>query len=274
MPKVLLVDPEPDSRGAFERALRGAGYEVSVAASGSFALTQLEWDRPQVIVTQARVDDMDGCELFGIVRSDPKTGDIPFLLLAGLERHIAAEAAAHGVDRLCTGHVSVRVFLEDVRALLAGEPVAPVPAPASAPAPAAAPAEPPAQVMRGTLDVMDLPALAQAIAMGGKTGRLSLELAAGPGTLEFEAGQLVHAEFGGESGEQAFTELVCASQAEGSGDFCFSPVPREQAGKLPRTVHRSVDRLLLRIAAGIDEGRAALETTEPAAPGRAAKGRA
>ena len=122
MPKVLLVDPEPDSRGAFERALRGAGYEVSVAASGSFALTQLEWDRPHVIVTQARVDDMDGCELFGIVRSDPKTGDIPFLLLAGLERHIAGQAAEAGVDRLCTGHVSVVGFLEGVRGLLAGEP--------------------------------------------------------------------------------------------------------------------------------------------------------
>lgn len=267
MPKVLLVDPEPDSRGAFERALRGAGYEVSVAASGSFALTQLEWDRPDVIVTQARVDDMDGCELFGLVRSDPKTGEIPFLLLAGLERHIAAQAAEHGVDRLSTGHVSVPLFLADVRGLLAREsvPVSPAPPP---------PPEPAAQVMRGTLDVMDLPALAQAIAMGGKTGRLTLGLATGPGALEFESGQLVHAEFGGETGEQAFADLVCASQAEGNGDFCFSPVSREQIGKLPRTVHRSVDRLLLRIAAGIDEGRTALETTEPAAPGRAAKGRA
>jgi CheY-like chemotaxis protein len=269
MPKVLLVDPDPDSRGAFERALRGAGYEVSVAASGSFALTQLEWDRPALIVTQARVDDMDGCEFFGLVRSDPKTGEIPFLLLAGLERHIAAQAAEHGVDRLSTGHVSVPGFLAEVRAILTGEPAKPAPAPAAPPV-----AEPPAQVMRGTLDVMDLPALAQAIAMGGKTGRLTIGLGAGPGALEFEGGQLVHAEFGGESGEQAFTDLVCASQAEGSGDFCFSPSPRAQAGKLPRTVHRSVDRLLLRIAAGIDEGRAALETTEPAAPGRAAKGRA
>lgn len=269
MPKVLLVDPEPDSRGAFERALRGSGYEVSVAASGSFALTQLEWDRPHVIVTQARVDDMDGCELFGLVRSDPKTGDIPFLLLAGLDRHIAAQAAARGVDRLCTGHVSMGVFLEGVRVLLASEP-------AGAPAPAAsvAPADPHAQVMRGTLDVMDLPALTQAIAMGGKSGRLTVTLAPGAGVLEFESGQLVHAEFGGERGEQAFTDLVCASQAEGAGGFCFSPVSREQTGKLPRTVHRSVDRLLLRIAAGIDEGRAALQTIEPAAPGRAAKGRA
>ncbi len=270
MPKVLLVDPEPDSRGAFERALRGDGYDVSVAASGSFALTQLEWDRPHVIVTQARVDDMDGCELFGLVRSDPKTGDIPFLLLAGLERHIAAQAAAHGVDRLCTGHVSMRVFLDGVRALLTRE----APASGASPAASAAPAEPPAQMMRGTLDVMDLPALTQAIAMGGKTGRLTVTLAPGAGVLEFEGGQLVHAEYGGESGEQAFTDLVCASQAEGAGDFCFSPVAREQAAKLPRTVNRSVDRLLLRIAAGIDEGRAALETIEPAAPGRAAKGRA
>jgi CheY-like chemotaxis protein len=265
MSKVLLVDPEPDSRAAFERALKGAGYEVSVAASGSFALTQLEWDRPHIIVTQARVDDMDGCELFGIVRSDPKTGDIPFLLLAGLERHIAGQAAEAGVDRLCTGHVSMVGFLDGVRGLLAGEP---------APAAAAPPTGPAPQVMRGSLDVMDLPALTQAIAMGGKTGRLALELAAGPGTLEFEGGQLVHAEFGGETGEPAFTDLVCSSQAEGGGDFCFTPLPREQAGKLPRTIHRSVHRLLLRIAAGIDEGRAGFEITQAAAPERAAKGRA
>ena len=172
------------------------------------------------------------------------------------------------MDRLCTGHVSVVGFLESVRALLAGESASAPPTP-----PAAPPAGPALQVMRGSLDVMDLPALTQAIAMGGKTGRLALELTAGPGTLEFEGGQLVHAEFGGESGEPAFTDLVCSSQAEGGGDFCFTPLPREQAVKLPRTIHRSVDRLLLRIAAGIDEGRAAFETTQTA-PERAAKGQA
>src|SRR4030095_9243404 len=96
---------------------------------------------------------------------------------------------------------------------------------------------------------------------------------AGPGTLEFEGGQLVHAEFGGESGETAFTDLVWSSQAEGGGAFCFTPMPREQVGKLPRTIHRSVDRLLLRIAAGIDEGRAAFETSEAGAARRTAKGR-
>ena len=271
MPKVLLVDAEPDSRGSLQRALVGAGYEVTVVTSGSFALTVLDWDRPDVVVTQGRVGDMDGCELFSIVRSDPKTGDIPFLLLAGLEGQIAGTAAEIGVDLICTGHLSVATFVGRVGELVAsradaggGEDPDPAPAARTQTGPRA---------LQGSLGVMDLPGLAQAIALSGKTGRLDLSLAAGEGSIDFEAGQLVRAEFAGAVGEDAFAALVCDAQTEGAGHFGFTPGESGFTAGMPRTIHRSLERLLLSIAAGIDEGRRlpAVTAADAIADGRGAR---
>ena len=48
--KVLVVDANQDSRAALAHALTEAGYEAAVATSGSFALTMLEWEQPDLIV--------------------------------------------------------------------------------------------------------------------------------------------------------------------------------------------------------------------------------
>ena len=49
--------------------------EVALAPSGSFALTMLEWTRHDVVVSRARIDDMNGHELCAILKSDPGTRD-------------------------------------------------------------------------------------------------------------------------------------------------------------------------------------------------------
>src|SRR5215470_13255456 len=76
--KVLVVDASEPSRAALSKALTGAGYEVAVAASGSAAVSALEWERPDVVVSHAQVQDMDGYELFVQVRRDPTTMETPF----------------------------------------------------------------------------------------------------------------------------------------------------------------------------------------------------
>ncbi|MCI0410952.1 MAG: response regulator, partial [Acidobacteria bacterium] len=81
MPMVLLVDADPDSSVRFEKALRAAGYEVSVAQSGSRALAMLRQRRPDLIISQAAFEDMFGSEFCTAVRSDPATKEIMFVLL-------------------------------------------------------------------------------------------------------------------------------------------------------------------------------------------------
>src|SRR3970040_405263 len=81
MPMVLLVDANPDSSVRSEKALRAAGYEVSVAPSGSRALAMFRQRRPDLIISQAMFEDMYVSEVCTAVRSDPPTKEIMFVLL-------------------------------------------------------------------------------------------------------------------------------------------------------------------------------------------------
>lgn len=266
-PKVLIVDANQDSRSALAKALTEAGYEVAAATSGSFAVTMLEWERPDLIVSYAKVQDMDGYELFTMVRRDPTTKDTPFLLLAGRDRPIALAATEAGVDMTVTGDFTLATVAARVAELLG--PAAPAPAvvrrearakvaevpraAVGAPAPRTAP-EPARATFQGSLGVMDLTEVTQAISLGGKTGHLVLTMAAGEGGIVFEGGRVVHAEFAGLRGEQAFAALVNASQREGEARFCFNRAERTELVHVERTIAKSVEQLLLSIAAEIDEG--------------------
>ena len=267
--KVLVVDANQDSRAALAHALTESGYEAAVATSGSFALTMLEWEQPDLIVSYAKVQDMDGYELFTMVRRDPATKDTPFLLLAGRDRPIALAATEAGVDMTVTGDFTLATVMQRIRELLGDAPptVAPVAILAKGPAkmpartPAAPPAPPPVSrapepsrsSFQGSLGVMDLTELTQVISLGVKTGELHLSLSGGEGCIIFESGRVIHAEFSGRSGEPAFAAMVAASQREGEARFCFNRAEREALAGRPRTISRTVEQLLLSVAQEIDE---------------------
>jgi CheY-like chemotaxis protein len=272
--------------------LTEAGYEAAVATSGSFALTMLEWEQPDLIVSYAKVQDMDGYELFTMVRRDPATKDTPFLLLAGRDRPIALAATEAGVDMTVTGDFTLATVMARVQELLGDVPtsvppappkarseppppvvskapakmparppvaaVVPLPAPVEVvPPPAPPPTKPPVEAARssfqGSLGVMDLTELTQVISLGVKTGELHLSLSKGEGIILFEAGRVVHAEFAERSGEPAFAAMVAASQREGEARFCFNRADRETMAGRPRTISRSVEQLLLSVAQEMDE---------------------
>jgi CheY-like chemotaxis protein len=274
--KVLVVDANQESRVALAHALTEAGYEAAVATSGSFALTMLEWEQPDLIVSYAKVQDMDGYELFTMVRRDPATKDTPFLLLAGRDRPIALAATEAGVDMTVTGDFTLATVMSRIQELLGDappasparrpEPSAAMPAkgpakmpprtpaaPAAPAPPARSAAEPTRSSFQGSLGVMDLTELTQVISLGVKTGELVLSLSGGEGSILFEAGRVVHADFAGKTGESAFAAMVVASQREGEARFCFNRAEREALAGRPRTISRSVEQLLLSVAQEIDE---------------------
>src|SRR3990170_2959688 len=133
MAKVLLIDADWDNLVALQKALATAEYEVAVALSGSFALTMLEWDRPDLIVSLAENQDMDAYELCSIIRADPATRDIPFLLLTGPAGPIPGAAARAGISRVIAGKFNVSTLVSQVGELLSQK-TARVPTPPASPA--------------------------------------------------------------------------------------------------------------------------------------------
>jgi len=68
MPRVLIVDDEPDAVELLGEFLRGKGYEVLTAGSGAEALQRVKEDRPHLILLDIRMPGMDGFEVLRQVR--------------------------------------------------------------------------------------------------------------------------------------------------------------------------------------------------------------
>jgi CheY-like chemotaxis protein len=75
MPSMLLSSV-PD-------AFAKAGFQIHLAENATFALTMLERDQPDLIVSSDQLGDMTGRDLYEIVRSDPSMNHITFILLDG-----------------------------------------------------------------------------------------------------------------------------------------------------------------------------------------------
>jgi len=92
--KVLLVDDDPDVLRLLSLRLGAAGYRTVTAASGSEALARLEIERPQVVVTDLRMEGMDGLALFEAIHA--RNPALPVLMLTAHGTIPDAVAATRG----------------------------------------------------------------------------------------------------------------------------------------------------------------------------------
>ncbi|MGD0265522.1 MAG: response regulator [Candidatus Methylomirabilota bacterium] len=68
MPRVLVVDDEPDFIELLREFLTAKGYEVIAASNGEEALRKVKEDRPHLILLDVRMPKMNGLEVLKQVR--------------------------------------------------------------------------------------------------------------------------------------------------------------------------------------------------------------
>ena len=64
-PVILLVDDEPRILSALQRLLRREGYRILTAGSGAAALSILDQESVNIILSDLRMPEMDGFAFFG-----------------------------------------------------------------------------------------------------------------------------------------------------------------------------------------------------------------
>jgi two-component system response regulator GlrR len=119
-PRVLLVDDDRSLLRLLSMRLMAAGYDVLAVEAGRQALEQLPRFRPDMMITDLKMDGMDGMELFEKVsRLYP---DMPVLILTAHGTIPDAFAAAsRGVFSYLTKPYNSKVLLEHMaRALRVG----------------------------------------------------------------------------------------------------------------------------------------------------------
>ena len=96
--RVLIADDNADLR-AYLATMLAAKYAVDTVSDGAALVAAALAQRPDVIVSDARMPFIDGIEAARLLREDPRTADIPIVLLSGSGGGEAAGAAADvGVD--------------------------------------------------------------------------------------------------------------------------------------------------------------------------------
>jgi two-component system chemotaxis response regulator CheY len=81
-PRVLVVDDDPLSRRILEQVLVSSGYEVESAADGQEALAKVRSHRPDVVVTDWQMPEMDGLTLCRILKGTEETRFTHVLMLS------------------------------------------------------------------------------------------------------------------------------------------------------------------------------------------------
>ncbi len=112
---VLVVEDDPDGLALCVRHLRSYGFAVSTAETGAAALEQARSARPNAVLLDLGLPDMDGMEILSSLKTDPLTRPIPVLLLTARDD---TESKVHGFDLGASDYLTKPIAEAELRARL------------------------------------------------------------------------------------------------------------------------------------------------------------
>lgn len=112
---ILLVDDSSTIRQIVSKALEEAGFQVMTAVNGVQALKRISEKRPDIIISDINMPEMDGIELCKRTHADPETAIIPFVMMstisdrANMRRVLGWGASSYLVKPFNTEQVVITV---------------------------------------------------------------------------------------------------------------------------------------------------------------------
>ncbi len=118
--KILVVDDNPEHTKAAALVLRKEGYQVIEANSGVESLTLVKEHRPDVILLDVVMPDLDGFEICQRVKADPELSDVYVMMFSGTKKESIEQAKGLeiGADGYITRPISNRELLARVESIL------------------------------------------------------------------------------------------------------------------------------------------------------------
>lgn len=115
-PRILVVDDEANIRELLTQEFTEAGYAVATAANGRDAVAEVRRQRPDLVVLDVMMPEMNGFDVAAVLRNDPQTLDIPIIILSIVQDR--ERGFRLGVDRYLTKPIDTDVLFREVGALL------------------------------------------------------------------------------------------------------------------------------------------------------------
>jgi CheY-like chemotaxis protein len=118
-PTVLVVDDDRLIITMVQDLLVSNGYRVVTAGNGKAGLAQAQREKPDLIILDLMMPEMDGFEVTRQLRQDPEFRHLPIIILTSIADSDAREKALrNGADSYMIKPVNARLLLIQIRSLL------------------------------------------------------------------------------------------------------------------------------------------------------------
>jgi len=81
MPRILVVEDNEDNRDSLSRRLERRGFEVLMAHDGRHGVEMAAAEKPDLILMDMNMPEMDGWEATRMIKSTPDAADVPVIAL-------------------------------------------------------------------------------------------------------------------------------------------------------------------------------------------------
>jgi PAS domain S-box-containing protein len=113
---ILVVDDDANIRELLRQQLETEGYNVREAKDGVDAIHQIKTARPDLILLDVMMPQINGFDVAAVLKNDPQTADIPIIILSIIENK---ERGYHiGIDRYLTKPINTEQLLNEIGSLL------------------------------------------------------------------------------------------------------------------------------------------------------------
>jgi signal transduction histidine kinase/CheY-like chemotaxis protein/ligand-binding sensor domain-containing protein len=113
---ILVVDDDDGIRSLLKQELTEAGYNVEEAVNGKEALAKIRTHRPDLIILDVMMPEMNGFDVAAILKNDPQTMEIPIIILSVVQDK--SRGFRIGVDRYLTKPIDTGLLFSEIGNLL------------------------------------------------------------------------------------------------------------------------------------------------------------
>lgn len=118
--KVVCVEDEPEMIDLMRLILSRKGFEVIGANGGAEGIEKIRAEKPDIVLLDLMMPDVDGWQVYQQVKADPETADIPVVVVTAKAQNIDKVLGLHiaKVDDYIPKPFSLQELVDRVEAVL------------------------------------------------------------------------------------------------------------------------------------------------------------
>ncbi|PJF29187.1 MAG: hypothetical protein CUN52_09660 [Phototrophicales bacterium] len=119
MSLIVVIEDNPENSRMVAKLLRAASHNVIVAEDGETGLTTVFEQRPDLVLIDLGLPDIDGQTVIALIKQQPELANVPLIAFTAFPPDTAQSmATAYGCHGVITKPINTRTFVNQLEAFI------------------------------------------------------------------------------------------------------------------------------------------------------------